>query len=351
MFINGVANISPQCTFDTNDFLTDIIECKRYLTCKEPEYKKYIDAKKLRRMSRIMRIGMTSAKYCLDSAGIEQPDAIFVGTGLGCLKDTEKFLNTMLDYNEKFLNPTSFIQSTHNTIGAQISLMLKNYNDNITFVHENVSFESSLINAYMYISEGRAKNILIGGIDEITEDYYIKKKQISAWKDENVVNTRLYMSKTVGTMPGEGGAFFLVSDKKNEITYSQMLAVDVVYKLNGINDLEKRFLKILNQNNLSLDDIDLVILGNNGDVDNDKIYYQLMESIFRNKPLAYYKHLCGEYDTSSAFGFWLGTMIIKNNKVPDHLLISQKKPDKLQNIVLYNQRNNTNHSIIILSKQ
>ena len=52
------------------------------------------------------------------------PDAIITGTGLGCLEDTEKFLTAMVTNKEEFLTPTSFIQSTHNTVSAQIALLL-----------------------------------------------------------------------------------------------------------------------------------------------------------------------------------------------------------------------------------
>lgn len=52
-------------------------------------------------------------------------DAIITATGLGCLADTEKFMNALMDNREQMLNPTAFIQSTFNTVGAQLALLLK----------------------------------------------------------------------------------------------------------------------------------------------------------------------------------------------------------------------------------
>ena len=75
---------------------------------------------------------------------VEMPGGIIVGTAYGCLQDTEIFLTTMIEYNEEMFTPTAFIQSTHNTIGAQIGLMLQCHNYNNAFVHSGFSFESAL---------------------------------------------------------------------------------------------------------------------------------------------------------------------------------------------------------------
>lgn len=64
---------------------------------------------------------MASA-LAMKDANVESVDAIITGTGLGCIEDSEKFLKSILDNKEEFLTPTSFIQSTHNTVGAQIAL-------------------------------------------------------------------------------------------------------------------------------------------------------------------------------------------------------------------------------------
>lgn len=59
-----------------------------------------------------------ASKYALQEAGIENPDAIIVGTGMGCSQDSEKFLKNVIDNNEEFLTPTFFIQSTQYGFGT-----------------------------------------------------------------------------------------------------------------------------------------------------------------------------------------------------------------------------------------
>ena len=97
-------------------------------------------------MSRIIKMGVRRME-CLKEAGVENPGAIITGTAYGCLADTESFLTKMVENKEELLTPTAFIQSTHNTVGAQIALMLKCHNYNNTFVHRGFSFENALLDA------------------------------------------------------------------------------------------------------------------------------------------------------------------------------------------------------------
>ncbi len=133
-------------------------------------------------MSRTLKMGVAAAGKCLRDAGVEVPDAIIAGTGLGMMQDTEKFLTSILDNDEKFLTPTSFIQSTHNTVGAHIAVMLKCNNYNLTYVNENLSFESALLDSMIRIEENPDEKILLSGIDELTDAYFTITENAGFWK-------------------------------------------------------------------------------------------------------------------------------------------------------------------------
>ena len=79
----------------------------------------------------------------------------------------------MIELNEEMLPPTAFIQSTHNTVAAQIALMLKCHAYNNTFVHKGISFESALLDGIMLMRDNEASNFLVGAIDELTDNSYI----------------------------------------------------------------------------------------------------------------------------------------------------------------------------------
>jgi len=126
IYIRSSACISPQKTFGDVNLLTQLVEYNETrLRPIEPDYAAFIDPKLIRRMSHIIKMGVAAASECLNQANVEMPGAIITGTAYGCLEDTVSFLTRMIELNEELLPPTAFIQSTHNTVAAQIALLLK----------------------------------------------------------------------------------------------------------------------------------------------------------------------------------------------------------------------------------
>ena len=165
-FINGLSCISAQPSF-SGDFPMQFCENSKeaVLFAMEPPYKDYIPPAAIRRMSKSVKMGMVAASVALERAHLT-PQAIFVGTGMGCLQDSEKFLKTLLDNQEQHLTPTAFIQSTHNTVAGQIAINLQCKGMNLTYVNGACSFESALLEAKMHMEQGQLQHILVGGIDE-----------------------------------------------------------------------------------------------------------------------------------------------------------------------------------------
>ena len=66
-----------------------------------------------RRMSRVVKSGVAAGIESLLEFGARAPiDAIITATGLGCIADSEKFLDSLIANEERMLNPTPFIQSS-----------------------------------------------------------------------------------------------------------------------------------------------------------------------------------------------------------------------------------------------
>ncbi len=350
IFINGASCISPQKTFKTNGFLNDIIEYNTsMLQAVEPVYKEIINPVKLRRMSKIIRMGLVCSLDAMQQAKENMPDAINVGTGLGCVKDTEMFLNKLLDNDEQFLTPTSFINSTHNTIAAQIALWIKCYNQNFTFVHKNSSFEHALLESFLLFTEDNYKNILVGVIDELTEENFNLKKTINLWKTTEISNLKLLQSQTQGIIGGEGSAFFVLSTKKNENSFAKLKFVDIVYKFDTDTEIKNHIKNLLNRQNLNIADIGVVMHGLNGNPDEDNIYNILINDLFATNINTYFKHLSGEHDAASGFAFWLASMILKYQNIPNVCLINKTKTSSsVNNILIVNHNNNKNFTFTLL---
>ncbi|MFO8066147.1 MAG: beta-ketoacyl synthase chain length factor [Bacteroidales bacterium] len=348
-YINSTQAISPQDTFLKNEFPGELNNYNGIMQLVLPDFKNYFKPIDLRRMSRIIKTGTTTAIECLKEAGIEKPDAIITGTGLGCLEDTESFLNKMIDNNEGLLTPTTFIQSTHNTIGGHIALTVKCNEYNVAYVHKTISFETALLDATLLLKEGKANDVLIGGIDEMTQENYELKKNIDLWKKEPFNSIDIYNSGTNGCVPGQGAAFFVVSNERSKDSYAQVKMTEIVHRVKDNIQLQEIIKNRINEVGFSVEDIDLVLFGYNGDKNADTYYDSLKDSVFKDCGHAYYKHYCGEYDTAPAFAMWMAAKIIKSQYIPENILIRKANNKPPKNILIYNQDNNKNHAFVLLS--
>ena len=349
MYIRATGNISPQRTFGHQPLVDAVAYSGNRLACIEPDYKDFIDPKQIRRMSRIIRMGVAAAMECLQEAGVKVPDAIVTGTAYGCLEDTNSFLSKMVEFKEELLTPTAFIQSTHNTIGAQIGLLLQCNNYNNAFVHRGFSFESALLDGMMLLKENDAANVLVGAIDEITNTSHTILNRLGLYKQGPVSNLDIYKTKTKGTIGGEGAVFFLLATDPSATDYAKLDGLHTFYKPEGGTAIEKQIADFLAKNNVSINDIDLIITGKNGDASSDEVYDQLSETIFSNKEIVNYKYLCGEYPTAASFAMWLAATTIKAEKLPAVLSSAVLQDKKINRILIYNHYQGIHHSLSLLS--
>jgi 3-oxoacyl-(acyl-carrier-protein) synthase len=351
IYINGVGVISPQKTFDNSHFLDEpvSIEANR-LKCIDPNYKDFIPGDMIRRMGRIIKMGIAASKISLQDADCQMPDAIITATGLGCIEDTEKFLSSMILNKEEFLTPTSFIQSTHNTVSAQIALLLKCHNYNFTYVHRGISFESALLDSMMRINSGKADTVLLGAADELTSNSFNIMQRLGFWKRKSFNNLKLLEDKTRGTIAGEGAAFFVLSDRPGSSVYAEINVAETFIYPEEISETELNIKDFLARNQVSASDIDLLITGINGDPSFDKIYHKVSDHLFPGSGKAYFKHLCGEYHTSVSFALWLAAMVMRNQRIPEVIDLQEPATRDIRNILIYNHFRNINHSLILVSK-
>ena len=347
MYIQAAACISPQSSFE-HLLSGPVVYTGNRLACIEPDYAQLIDPKMIRRMSRIIKMGVATAMDCLKAASTEMPGAVITGTAYGCLADTEAFLTKMIENGEELLTPTAFIQSTHNTVGAQIALLLKCHNYNNTFVHRGFSFESALLDAITLLEEKQATTVLAGGIDELTDTSYALLSRFGLYKRNIAASTSLYDDAGGGTIAGEGAAFFLLSREPSGRDYAQLNGISTFYKPGSMEEIENGILEFLSAHEVDMEDIDLVITGRNGDVHDDAVYEQLEQALFKDKPTARFKHLCGEYPTAASFALWLAAHSIKAGALPTRAS-DRRAQQQPRRVLIYNHYQNKYHALYLLS--
>lgn len=350
-FIKSTAIISPQKTFGIQGFPQEVMDYREadFLKCIEPPYKDFLDPMVSRRMSRIVKMAVCTALNCLRNAGIEKPDAIIAGTGLGCIEDTERFLDSIFANEEYLLNPTPFIQSTHNTIAGAIALAIKCYGYNATYAHRGFSFESAILDGLMHTAENPDIQVLVGGFDELTANSYQITKRLGLWKTKPVNSLSLITDPGPGTLPGEGLAFFILSGMQSSNSLAQLLAVRTLFKPKNNAQIENEVTEFLRDSGLSPGDLDLAILGINGDSSTDSCYLDLIKNTLSNVPVCIFKHLSGEYDTVSSFALWLASVIIHTQQVPVSVRLGETFPHKINHILIYNHLRGINHSMYLIS--
>ena len=352
IYINGIGNISPQKTWDCSSFLEEIQEYNtRMIQCLEPEVDSGLDEKYLRRMSRLIRLGWIAAKICLDDAGNERPDAIITGSGWGSVLDSDKFLLSIFRNKENLLPPTPFIQSTHNAVGAQIAMLLNNSSYNMAYSHGSLAFEHALLDSILGLKDGDTKNVLTGGFDEVTPNQFTLTGRMNRWRKIDVDNLQLFDHEAEGAMAGEGFTFFFLQGQSSENTYAELKDVTTFLSKDDNEIVVSTALSFLERNGLNHGMIDWVFAGFNGDLNGDAIYMDVLSRLFpRGVNVAAWKHLCGEYHTSTAFATWAAANVLKRQAIPDILrLKSADDRQNIRNVLIYNHFKGIQNSFILLS--
>ncbi len=339
-FITGIGCISPQNTAE-NGFLEEpeFYATENILYVQKPDYKNYIPIALLRRMGAGVKNGLVAACLAMDVAGAAMPDAIITGTGLGCMRDSEKFLRSMLDEGEEFLTPTSFIQSTHNTVAGQIALSLDCKAYNMNYVNAAASFPSALLDSLMLIQDGEAKGVLTGGVDELA-DFTTKLYELV----DHIGQTDSVYNKSKA---GEGAAFFYLEANLRDQAYCEVMDVAMQNSLE-VNEVGDFICNFLEKNDLMREEIDVIISGENGDIKFDN-YYSPLENEFGDSSILIFKQIFGEFLTSPAIAMWLACKIFKDHKIPEVLMkYGISNPGKIRNILIYNQYRAKDHCLILL---
>lgn len=309
MFINGTGCISFQDTFGNNTAGAPN-PISQGSSCIEPLYRDLIDSRILRRLSRILRMSYSAASFAVKDAGLESPDGIITGTSAGCVEDTEKFLFAMIKERESALSPTSFIQSTHNSISSAIALMCSCRGYNSTYSSRGFSFESALTDCLVGCG-GTMRNILVGAADEITE--FLGSATVKSGLCENVI-------------PGEGAAYFLLSRDKGMNCRGKIISCDLHFNSSETPMTSGELSEVISRKKIMEGGIDLVISGGfmRGKLPADEV--------FGDVPVIDASVFFGEHFISSAFSLWTAVMTLSNGVIP----FAQHRFDGKGCILVYN---------------
>lgn len=131
----------------------------------------YVSGVEARRMTPQMRRIVTAAKRAMEESGIARPDAIVCATRWGCMMQSMRFLQDMIESDEQQLKPTPFIQSTHNTTASLIAMLTNDHGYNATYSQGKESLSCALKDIQTQMSLGLIQNALVLEFDEQVETW------------------------------------------------------------------------------------------------------------------------------------------------------------------------------------
>lgn len=338
-FINGTGVISAQPSFGEKAFADELHSGEGAINeIIPPDYKAFIEPRMLRRMSKILKMGVSAGMQALADAGLEKPDSICTATALGCTQDTDRFLRSLIEHQEQTLSPTSFIQSTHNTIGGQIALQLGLKEYNMCYTQRGHSFESALLDSLLLLEEGEANNVLLGGVDELTDSVFTLQQRMGKYRSS---------SGEEEISGGEGASFFVLG-AQNQNAYAKLADMQTMYRPSR-ETMEDACAEFLHRNGLQPVDIDLYISGQNGDSTGDSWYQFLAGQLLSGAIHGQFKPLCGEYQSAIGFAVWMAATALRTQTFPDYAKASNQPTGELKHALIYNHYQQRNHTFVLLS--
>ena len=128
----------------------------------------WVSGAEARRMTPQMRRIVAAVRQILQQTGIT-PDAIICETRWGCMAQSMRFLQDMLDNDEQQLKPTPFIQSTHNTVASLIAILTGNHGYNATYAQHPTSASAAMMDIQTQMALRMIKSALVLQFDEQVE--------------------------------------------------------------------------------------------------------------------------------------------------------------------------------------
>lgn len=319
IYIKGLAQISIQRPLCDDWMQNGVAHNEAYVRADDPNFRDFLAPLEARRMGRLLKRAAVVAETALKEGATTCPDAIFSGTGLGCVESTEKFLETLCREGEHLLSPAHFMQSTHNTISSLIAIRTHCHGANTTFSHKTFSFEQALHEAIMSLRLAECGNALVGGYDEVTPSYYTLLRRAGyVGHPQQVACSETAMAALISTeTEREGAVARLDAFQTGQATQEGESATRL-----------KRF---LDNCGISPDDIDAVVTGHNGVASNDARYAALCMACLPGIPQLPYKQLFGENYTVSALAFYSAARMLQHGAWPTCLsgLPATRPPQRL----------------------
>lgn len=294
VYVGAAAQISMQTPL-SEDWMRSprCFDGQSYVPALDPDFKTFLSSLEARRMGKLLKRAVAVTETVLQASGTVCPDAVITGTGGGCMARTRRFLDALYQNGEQLLPPTDFMQSTHNTIGSLIGMRTKSHGYNATYAHEDISFDSALLDAWTQMQLGCVNTALVGGYDE---------------------------GRPFGRpdrLCGETAVAVLLQASP-ERAWCRLWGCKMLYAPSAA-EAKEALTVLLRAAGTDLAGVDAVMTGLTGHPVVDQTYGTFLEPLFPDVPVLRYKHMFGESYTASGLGFYAAACCLKYGEIPAFL--------------------------------
>lgn len=292
VYIKAATQISMQQPLSEAWMTAPVEHTEPYVRSLDPNFRDWLNPLESRRMGKILKRALVTAQKVMHDSGVQQPDAVITGTGLGCIENTELFLDQLCREGEEMLKPTYFMQSTHNTISSLISIHDHLHGYNTTYSHKSVSFDSALLDAFTQLRLGDIRTALVTGNDEMTPSYF------------SILQRAGYVGQSGQVAAGETSvAMMLTTDPADALCEIEEVSMSV-------RGVQQPFAPA-----------DLLVLGTNGVPQNDQLYREVAQHMPGVETFEY-KRLFGESYTVSGLGVYAAAHLLSQGRAGRVLFVN-----------------------------
>jgi 3-oxoacyl-[acyl-carrier-protein] synthase II len=248
--------------------------------------------KKIRRSDAVSKMSVLAAADAVADSGVgdlaQKKIGIILATAFGPHVTTFNFLDDILDHGDAAVSPTTFSNSVHNAAASYIAMSLNIKGPTMTIAQFHFSFQSGLQLAQAWLDQGRCDYVLAGAVDQYGEVLgYVADQKLTKAEDGKI---RPFTFKPTGYVPGEGAAFFLLSNRHDGNAYC---SVDAVHT-NDDPDQGRS--------------VDIAVINADGMLPDESAY---LHSLSKDVPTAAYSPLFGSMMVGSAFNMAAGALMLQ----------------------------------------
>ena len=344
----GQSGIKPITLFDTS---TTQSKLAGEILDFRPEI--ILGEKGLRNLDRTTKLALCASKLALDDSQFVVSEentydvGVVLGSTMGSVWSISEFDKEALRNGPRSVNPALFPNTVINSPASQISIKfgIKGFNTTIstgfTSSFEAIEYASSFIKA------GRAKAVLVGGVEELCEQLFkgfYKLGFLSKSRgDKSGEVTSPFDRRRNGAILGEGSCVFLIEEINHAINrgakiYGEIAGMASAFDRAGYrgynrtgDGLRRAILKALDYSQVRPDEIQYVEASANSTPDGDYAEFRALSAIMNGQKNGFTasasKSMIGEtFSASGAFQCAASLLALNNSVI--HPTINYLEKDK-----------------------